>query len=68
MPNTTYCQSVSAWDPAWSAAEVEILNIVNQVRASGYDCVSGYQPPVPPVTMNPNIGPTKAVATSKKPV
>jgi uncharacterized protein YkwD len=55
VPSTSYCQSVSAWDSAWSAAEVEVLNIVNQVRASGYDCASGYQPPAPPVTMNPNL-------------
>jgi uncharacterized protein YkwD len=55
VPNIPYCQDVDNWDASWSAGEVEVLNIVNQVRASGYMCASGWQPPAPPVTMNANL-------------
>ncbi len=56
VPDNAYCQEVSDWNPQWAALEEEILVLVNQVRATGYDCDSkGKFGPAPALTMHPAL-------------
>lgn len=55
VPSTAHCADASNWDPQWIAMEEAILAKVNEVRAAGYTCASGYWPPVPPLRMNEEL-------------
>jgi uncharacterized protein YkwD len=56
VPDNAYCMPVSGWDPTWTALEDEILEIVNEVRASGANCGSaGNFGPAGPLTMQPAL-------------
>jgi uncharacterized protein YkwD len=41
LPNNPYCSPVSNWNPDWIAAELEVLELVNQARAQGGNCGTG---------------------------
>lgn len=56
VPDNAYCTDVAGWDPAWSQLEQQVLDLVNQYRASGYNCGSGGNfGPAGPLTMQPNL-------------
>ena len=40
VPDNAYCQPTVGWDPEWVARELEVLELVNQARATGGDCGS----------------------------
>lgn len=51
-----YCTEVAGWDPSWSQFEAEVLQLVNEFRATGYNCGSaGSFGPAGPLTMQPNL-------------
>ncbi|MEM6996053.1 MAG: CAP domain-containing protein [Myxococcota bacterium] len=54
--NVAYCNDVAGWDAGWSQLEVDVLELVNMYRASGYNCGSaGNFGPAAPLTMQPNL-------------
>ena len=56
VPDNSYCTDVANWDSSWSQLEQDVLDLVNQYRASGYNCGSGGNfGPAPPLTMQPNL-------------
>jgi len=56
VPDNAYCVAVGDWDPAWAQLELDVLEIVNQVRATGADCHSkGMFGATSPLTMNPAL-------------
>jgi uncharacterized protein YkwD len=56
LPNNPYCDPVSNWNPDWIAAELEVLDLVNQARAQGGNCGSqGNFPPSGPLTWHPAL-------------
>lgn len=38
VPATAHCMPVATWDPAWTAFEDEVLKLVNENRAKGWNC------------------------------
>jgi hypothetical protein len=38
VPMTDHCAQVADWDPEWIAWEEEVLLLVNEARATGYNC------------------------------
>lgn len=56
VPDNAYCVAVGDWDPAWAQLELDVLELVNQVRAKGADCHSkGVFAATGPLTMNPAL-------------
>lgn len=56
VPDNAYCAPVGNWDPAWAQLELDVLEIVNQVRAQGADCKSkGVFAATGPLTMDPAL-------------
>lgn len=56
VPDNAYCIGVGDWDPAWAQLELDVLAIVNQVRAAGADCHSkGVFAATGPLNMNPAL-------------
>lgn len=54
VPAGEHCAAVADWDPAWSQWEDEVLQIVNEVRATGADCgAEGSFGPAEPLAMDP---------------
>lgn len=56
VPDNAYCAPVGAWDPAWAQLELDVLTLVNQVRAQGADCHGkGMFGPTGPLKMDPAL-------------
>jgi uncharacterized protein YkwD len=56
LPNNPYCDPVSNWNPDWIAAELEVLELVNQARAQGGNCGTGGNfAPSGPLTWHPAL-------------
>ncbi len=56
VPDNAYCAPVGGWDPAWAQLELDVLELVNQVRAQGADCHGkGMFGPAGPLTMDPAL-------------
>lgn len=56
LPDNPYCNPVSNWNPAFIAAELEVLDLVNQARAQGGNCGSGGNfAPSGPLTWHPAL-------------
>jgi len=56
VPDNAYCTNVTSWDQGWSQLEQDVLDLVNEVRATGYNCGSGGNfGPAGPLTMQPNL-------------
>ena len=56
VPDNAYCAAVGDWDPAWAQLELDVLELVNQVRAQGADCNSkGVFAATGPLTMDPAL-------------
>jgi uncharacterized protein YkwD len=56
LPNNAYCNPVSNWNPDWIAAELEVLDLVNEARAQGGNCgTQGNFPPSGPLTWHPAL-------------
>lgn len=56
IPDNAYCSEVANYDPQWSQLELDVLELVNQYRASGYDCGAGGSfGPAGPMTMDPAL-------------
>ena len=56
VPDNAYCVAVGAWDPAWAQLELDVLALVNQVRATGVDCHSkGVFAATGPLKMDPAL-------------
>ena len=56
VPDNSFCDPVSAWDPSWSTLESQILDTVNARRSEGADCHSmGSFGAASPLTMNPSL-------------
>jgi len=54
VPANEACMAAAMWDPAWTAFEQEVLDLVNQNRAMGWNCdAEGQFEAAPPLTMNP---------------
>jgi uncharacterized protein YkwD len=54
VPPGEHCQPVAMWDPAWTAFEDEVLELVNANRAMGWNCdAEGQFAATAPLTMNP---------------
>ena len=47
--------SIENWDERDAATEEEILRLVNEERTAGATCGSTEMPPVPPLTMDPEL-------------
>jgi uncharacterized protein YkwD len=43
------------WDPAWAAMECQVLTLVNEIRAKGYECKTKSFAPTTPLTMEPHL-------------
>lgn len=53
---TDHCAAVADWDPEWVAFEEEVLALVNEVRAVGYDCdTAGEFEATEPLEMDPQL-------------
>jgi uncharacterized protein YkwD len=53
MPNNSYCTPAHNWPSAWNTWELEVIELVNQARASGGNCgTQGNFPPSGPLTWN----------------
>jgi uncharacterized protein YkwD len=51
-----HCQPVANWDPEWIAFEDEVLQLVNENRAMGWNCdAQGQFGPTEPLTNQPNL-------------
>jgi len=56
VPDNAYCVPVGDWDPGWAQLELDVLALVNQVRAQGADCGSkGMFAATGPLTMDPAL-------------
>lgn len=56
VPDNGYCGGVGNWDPAWAQLELDVLALVNQVRAQGVDCHSkGVFAATGPLKMDPSL-------------
>jgi uncharacterized protein YkwD len=56
VPATSHCAPVADWDPAWSQWEEEVLQLVNEFRATGADCdTEGSFGPTTPLAMEPTL-------------
>jgi uncharacterized protein YkwD len=56
VPDNAYCVAVGDWDPAWAQLELDVLALVNQVRATGADChTKGVFAATGPLTMHPAL-------------
>lgn len=56
VPDNAYCEEVATWDPSFAQLELDVLAIVNQVRAQGANCGSeGSFGAAPPLTMHPAL-------------
>ncbi|MEX1367988.1 MAG: CAP domain-containing protein [Nannocystaceae bacterium] len=56
VPDNPYCQEVADWNPGWVQLELDVLELVNEYRASGANCGSeGSFGPAPALTMNPAL-------------
>jgi uncharacterized protein YkwD len=56
LPDNPYCNPVANWNPDWIAAELEVLDRVNQARAQGGNCDSaGVFGPSGPLTWHPAL-------------
>lgn len=56
VPSLAYCSSVANPDPHWAQLEMEMVALINQRRAFGYDCGStGVFGPTQPVTVDPSL-------------
>lgn len=56
VPDNAYCIAVGDWDPAWAQLELDVLALVNEVRAAGADCHSkGVFAATGPLNMNPAL-------------
>jgi len=56
VPDNDYCDEVADWDPAWSAKEEEIVELVNELRATGTTCGAyGAIGPSGPLVMHPAL-------------
>ncbi len=54
--DVAYCTDVAGWDAGWSQLELDVLELVNMHRATGYNCGSaGSFGPAAPLTMQPNL-------------
>lgn len=54
VPASDHCQPVADWDPEWAAFEEEVLRLVNQNRAMGWNCNDeGQFAAAGPLTMDP---------------
>jgi uncharacterized protein YkwD len=49
IPSNDYCAPVQSWDAALVDGEDEVLDLVNEERASGGTCAGQAMPPVPPL-------------------
>ena len=55
VPDNSYCQDVSNWDPEWSAWEDEVVALVNLERAAGAVCGGTEYDPAGPVVSSPHL-------------
>jgi hypothetical protein len=56
LPEKAYGGAVAGWDDTPMAFEEEVLDLVNQRRAAGADCVeTGTLDPAGPLTRNPAL-------------
>jgi uncharacterized protein YkwD len=56
VPATDHCAPVADWNPAWVAFEEEVLQLVNEYRAMGYNCdTEGQFGAAGPLTTQPNL-------------
>jgi uncharacterized protein YkwD len=56
VPNNAYCSDVANWPNDLRTLELEILNAINNLRATGANCnPGGPQSPAPALTMNPKL-------------
>jgi uncharacterized protein YkwD len=56
VPNTAYCMAVATWPAESVAFEEEVLKLVNENRAKGWNCdTEGEKPPAGPLTMEPTL-------------
>jgi uncharacterized protein YkwD len=56
VPAIEHCAPVADWDPAWVAFEDEVLRLVNENRAMGWNCdAEGEFGPAGPLTTQPNL-------------
>jgi uncharacterized protein YkwD len=49
------CRGPDTWPTEWADIEWEVLDLVNMHRAAGATCVSGAQPPAPPLAMDDEL-------------
>jgi uncharacterized protein YkwD len=56
VPDSSYCDDVADWDAEWAALEEDVVDLVNENRASGANCESeGSFGPADPLTMDPAL-------------
>jgi uncharacterized protein YkwD len=56
VPATAVCQPVSQWPAQSTMFETEVLRLVNENRAKGWNCdTEGMKPAVGPLTMEPTL-------------
>ncbi len=56
VPTTAYCDEAREWQPQWTDAEEQLLELVNARRAQGADCgTAGNFAASDPMTMNPKL-------------
>jgi uncharacterized protein YkwD len=56
VPATPVCMPVSMWNSQWTMFEVEVLRLVNENRAKGWNCdTEGMFPAAGPLTMEPTL-------------
>ena len=55
LPNNAYCSSVAERADASVIFEREVLRLVNEVRAIGHICASGYKGPANPLTLDATL-------------
>lgn len=56
VPEGPACADVADWAPAWAQLELDVLALVNEVRAQGANCGSkGAFGPAGPLTMHPAL-------------
>jgi uncharacterized protein YkwD len=56
VPSTPVCQPVAEWPAQSKMFEEEVLRLVNENRAKGWNCdTEGQKPPVGPLTMEPTL-------------
>jgi uncharacterized protein YkwD len=56
VPEGAVCEPVAMWSAEWSMFEQEVLRLVNENRAKGWNCdAEGMFPAAGPLTMNANL-------------